>query len=137
MNQMLTPVVALILWSLVVWLAMLITRLPAVGKAGVSLGEAKFPDSMTRLPGGVRQIADNYNHLMEQPTIFYALVFCVVLSGASDQLNVCLAWGYVGLRVAHSLIQCTINTIILRLPVFILSSLILAAMAAREAVTLL
>ena len=67
-------------------------------------------------------MADNYNHLMEQPTIFYALVFYIYLAGQADQLHVWLAWAYVALRVVHSLIQCTINRVPLRFLVFALAT---------------
>ena len=77
-------------------------------------------------------MADNYNHLMEQPTIFYALVFYIVLAGHADQLHICLAWAYVGLRVLHTLIQCTVNRVMLRFRVFTLSTLVLMVMAVRE-----
>lgn len=128
---MLAPVLALILLSLVVWFLTLATRIPAVMKSGLAPAQARFPENLKGLPAPVRQIADNYNHLMEQPTIFYALVFTVVLSGQSDHLNVCLAWGYTISRFVHSLIQCTVNRLALRLPVFIASTGFLIVMAVR------
>jgi len=81
-------------------------------------------------------VADNYNHLMEQPTIFYALAFYIVLAGHTDLLHIDLAWAYVGLRVVHSLIQTTINRVTLRFLVFALSTLVLMAMAVREVLAL-
>lgn len=86
----------------------------------------------------VRQaVADNYNHLLEQPTIFYALVFYIVLSGHTDELSVLLAWTYVALRVVHTLIQCTVNIVVARFLVFALSTFILMVMAGRELLLLL
>ncbi|MCH1932862.1 MAPEG family protein, partial [Shewanella sp. A25] len=83
-----------------------------------------------RLPPNVRWKADNYNHLMEQPTVFYATALALALAGAgADPLNVGLAWGYVGLRVVHSLIQATVNVIMLRFAVFSVASLVLVALA--------
>ena len=134
---MLTPVLALIVWTLVVWLWMYATRIPAMRKAGIQPQDARFPGSLDRLPDPARQVADNYNHLMEQPTIFYALAFYVVLAGHTDALNMDLAWAYVGLRVLHSLVQCTINNVNLRFVVFALSTLMLMAIAARQVVALM
>ena len=74
---------------------------------------------------------------MEQPTIFYALVFYIVLAGHTDQIHIWLAWGYVALRVVHSLIQNTINIVNFRFLVFTLSTICLAVMAVREVVSLL
>jgi hypothetical protein len=76
----------------------------------------------------VRSVADNYNHLHEQPTVFYALVFYTQLAGTGTGTLVMLAWCYVGLRVVHSLVQNTINKVMIRFSVFVLSSLMLIAM---------
>ena len=131
MTSILTPVLALIVLTLVVWVWMYATRIPAMQRAGIASQNARFPGSLDVLPDVPRQIANNYNHLMEQPTIFYAMVFYLYLTGQNDQLNIWLAWAYVGLRVIHTLIQCTINVVPLRFAVFSLSTLVLMAMAAR------
>ena len=136
LSSMLTPVLALIVLSLIVWIWMYATRIPAMQKAGIDPQTARHPGSLDGLPAAARQVADNYNHLMEQPTIFYALVFFIVLAGHSDQLHVYLAWAYVVLRLFHTLIQCTINTVTMRFSVFALSTMVLMVMAAREVVAL-
>jgi len=136
MTSILTPVLALIVLSLVVWIWMYATRIPAMQRAGIDAQNARFPGSLDVLPDTARQIANNYNHLMEQPTIFYAMVFYLYLTGQNDQLNIWLAWAYVGLRVLHTLIQCTINVVPLRFGVFTLSTLVLMAMAARALMAL-
>ena len=136
MQSLLTPVLALIVWSLIVWLWMYATRIPAMQKAGIDPQAAQHTSALSMLPPRVRGVADNYNHLMEQPTIFYAMVFYVVLAGHSDQIHIYLGWAYVGLRVVHSLIQNTVNIVAVRFSVFTLSTLALAAMAAREVIAL-
>jgi hypothetical protein len=133
MHTMLTPVLALIVWTLIVWTWMYATRIPAMQRAGIEPQAGALAGSLDVLPASARQVADNYNHLLEQPTIFYALVFTVVLAGHTDALAVDLAWAYVALRVVHSLIQCTINRVTLRFLVFALSTLVLMALAAKEA----
>ncbi len=137
MTSMLTPVLALIVLSLLVWIWMYVTRIPAMQRAGIDPQNARHPGSLDGLPSSARQVADNYNHLMEQPTIFYALVFYIVLAGHSDAFGIYLAWSYVGLRVVHTLIQCTVNNVTMRFSVFALSTLVLMAMAVREVVRLL
>ena len=79
MNSILTPVLALVVLSLLVWIWMYARRIPAMQKAGIQPQEARFPAALQQLPDAARQVADNYNHLMEQPTIFYALVFYIFL----------------------------------------------------------
>ncbi|MEI9993949.1 MAG: MAPEG family protein [Rhizomicrobium sp.] len=137
MTSMLTPVLALIVWSLIVWVWMYATRLPAIQAAKIDPQLARHPGALDSLPSGVRQVADNYNHLMEQPTIFYAMVFYIVLAAHSDLTHIYLAWAYVALRVLHSLVQNTVNAVPVRFGVFALSTFVLGAMAVREVIALL
>ena len=132
MASILTPALALICLTLLVWIWMYATRIPAMQKAGIRPDEGRHAREMNaRLPSSARQVADNYNHLLEQPTIFYALVFYIVLAGISDVLFIQLAWVYVGLRVLHTLIQCTVNIVMLRFTVFSISTIVLMVMAVR------
>jgi hypothetical protein len=127
--EILKPVAALIAWSLVMWLWMYATRIPAMQKAKLVLDPTIPPGQlMSGLPADVRWKADNYNHLMEQPTIFYAVALLLAIIGLGDGLNAWIAWAYVGLRVVHSLVQVTINLIVLRFAVFALSTLCLFAL---------
>ena len=136
-DSVLLPVLALIVWSLIVWAWMYALRIPAMQKAGIRPDDARHPGSLDALPASARQVADNYNHLMEQPTIFYALAFFVVLAGHDGGLAVTLAWAYVGLRVVHSLIQNTVNRVMLRFLVFSISTLVLIAWVVRELMAVL
>lgn len=134
-HGLITPVLALVLWTLVIWIWMYATRIPAMQKAGIDPQEAARTRALD-LPPEVMWVADNYNHLMEQPTIFYATAFAAQLAGQTDHWNIGLAWGYVTLRVAHSLIQCTRNIIVLRFTVFTLSTILLAILAVRTMLAL-
>lgn len=129
---MIAPVMALVAWSLVIWVWMYVQRIPAMQKAGIKPQDARFPGSLDKLPDGARQAADNYNHLMEQPTIFYAAALAIQVAGHADGMAVHLAWVYVGLRVLHSLVQTTVNLVAIRFLVFVLSTGVLAAMVIRE-----
>lgn len=137
MTSLLTPVLALVAWSLVVWFWMYATRIPAMQKSGLDPQDARFPGSLSVLPDSARQVADNYNHLMEQPTLFYALIFYLQLSGQTDATNVALAWAYVALRIVHSLVQGTINRVAIRFLVFALSSLVLIVLCVRAVLVLI
>lgn len=133
-SQILAPVVALVCWSLVMWIWMYATRLPAMSRMRVRLDPTIPPGTLTSvLPPDVRWKADNYNHLMEQPTIFYAVALALAILGAGDGLNAWLAWAYAGLRIAHSLVQVTVNKIVVRFAFFTLSSLVLMALAVQAA----
>src|ERR1700744_257628 len=121
MDSFLTPVLALIIWTLVVWIWMYATRLPAISHQKIPPQDAKHPGSLDVLPSHVRAVADNYNHLLEQPVIFYALMFYVDLVGHGDTFALWLAWIYVALRLVHSMVQNTSNYVPLRFFVFAIS----------------
>lgn len=133
--EILKPIVALVLWSLVMWAWLYATRIPAMRAARTRLDPRLPREQITgSLPPEVRWKADNYNHLMEQPTLFYATAIVLALAGAGEGLNLWLAWAYVGLRVVHSLWQALFNVILVRFAIFTLSSLVLAALAVRAAI---
>ena len=132
MHSMLQPVIALVLWSMVMWAWLYATRVPAMMRARTKLDPALSRDVMLGgLPPRVRWKADNYNHLMEQPTLFYATVLTLALLEQGDALNLGLAWAYVTLRVAHSLIQALVNVILVRFSVFMIASAVLVVLALR------
>jgi hypothetical protein len=135
----LLPAATLVAWSLIVWVWMLATRVPAMQKARLHPEKAKHTrgEVWSALPSEVRQVADNYNHLMEQPTIFYAIVMVLAVSGEATTLDAGLAWAYTGLRIAHSLWQNTRNVVMIRFYFFIASTLVLFPMTGRALYLLL
>jgi hypothetical protein len=130
-HGMIGPVLALVAWTYVMWLWMYATRIPAIQRANVDMAELSRTGAKLALPPEVSRIADNYNHLHEQPTIFYAVALAAQLGGAVDSLNVGLAWAYVALRVVHSLVQATRNVIPIRFAVFAAGSLVLLGLLVR------
>ncbi len=130
-NAILGPVAALALWSMVIWVWMYATRLPAMRRAKIDVAKivgGTGQNLETVLPPEVQWKAHNYNHLMEQPTIFYAVALALAIGGMGGGLNTQLAWAYVGLRIVHSLIQVTVNRVMWRFGVFALASLALLAL---------
>ena len=107
------------------------TRIPAMQKAEIDVDEISRTGASLELPPEVSRVADNYNHLHEQPTLFYALTITSGLLGAGDGIQVMLAWSYVVLRVIHSLVQATKNAIIVRFSLFALGSVVLFVMFVR------
>jgi hypothetical protein len=131
--QFLSPVLVLVAWTLVMWFWLYATRLPAMKRAGIDPQEAAHPGTYAhRLPEYARSAAENYNHLHEQPTIFYALMFFVALTGGATAATLNLAWMYVGSRVVHSLVQATVNKVVVRFTVFAFGSLVLVCITVRE-----
>ena len=129
--HILQPAVALMAWTMVMWLWMYVTRIPAMNAAKLD------PDSLAKdptrtlddlLPASVQWKAHNYNHLHEAPTVFYAVALALAVLGQGDGLNAKIAWAYVGLRIVHSIWQSTVNKVALRFLLFSLSSLCLMAL---------
>ncbi len=135
-NSMMTPLLALVIWTFVMWVWLMVTRFSAVGKMGLKPQDLRRPPMLNQLPESAQCVADNYNHLHEQPTLFYALCVYSHLVGVHDGLNVGLAWAYVGLRVAHSVVQATRNVVMVRFSLFLLASLSLMVIAGRNLVAL-
>lgn len=129
--KILQPAVALMAWTMVMWMWMYATRIPAMNAAKLD------PDSLARdpsktlddiLPAAIQWKAHNYNHLHEAPTLFYAVCMVIALAGQGSGTSATVAWAYVGLRVAHSLVQATVNKVMLRFVLFALSSITLMAL---------
>jgi hypothetical protein len=138
MRALLAPVIALAAWTHVMWLWMYVTRIPAIVRSGMKLdGAAQRGEQMATLPTRVRWKADNYNHLMEQPTIFYAIALALAVMGNASKVNVIMAWAYVGIRVAHSLVQAIVNKIEVRFTLFFLSNIPLFVLTFGAAMQLL
>ena len=139
-NPILGPVVALVAWTLVVMVWMYALRFPAMARKGISL-----KGRIGGKPGGLDGVvedhvqwkAHNYNHLMEQPTLFYAIALSIALMGMDAAVNLYFAWGYVAFRIAHSLVQAITNVVRTRFYLFLGGSLCLAALTLHAALHLL
>ncbi len=130
LTEFLTPVLALILWTLIMWIWMFATRLPAMSKAKIDPDSVRHPGLLgDQLPPSVRSAGDNYNHLHEQPTIFYALMFFIAMTGGASQIATYIAWVYVALRVLHSVVQILSGNVTFRFILFVLASFALFALA--------
>ena len=133
-SPILQPAIVLVLWTFVMWAWLYATRIPAMRASGAPMDPAMTAaDLNAAIPPRVRWKADNYNHLHEQPTLFYAVAVILAVSGAGAGLNLWLAWAYVAIRVAHSLVQALGNVIMLRWAVFTTGSLALLALSVRAA----
>ena len=139
-SPILGPIVALVAWSLVMMLWMAATRLPAMRRKGIRIGTlvgGRGADLDGVLEDSIQWKSHNYSHLMEQPTVFYAVALSLALMDQGDGLNLTLAWVYVGLRIAHSLVQAIFNRVLVRFLLFLLSSLALVGLTIHAAAVLL
>ena len=128
-TALLTPVFTLILWTFA------ITAIMAYGRVRFTKDPqdaAHTRDLKGMMPAWVERTADNYNHLFEQPVAFYVVTLSIALMNNIEPLMVQLAWGFVFLRIIHSLVQLTINIVLLRFAVFAIGWLIIAYMALSQ-----
>jgi hypothetical protein len=136
-THLLAPMITLVLWTFVMWAWLYATRIPAIRRLHVPLDADQSKEAFNaQLPPHVRWKADNYNHLLEQPVLFYAVVLALCFVGQWGDVNVILAWLYVALRIVHSIVQATVNVIMLRFTVFIIASVVLLILAIRAALVI-
>lgn len=132
--EILQPTIALMIWTMIIWAWMYASRIPAMAKAEIAPDDAQMVGLLDqKLPREVQWKAHNYNHLHEQPTVFYAVAIVLALLGEGGGANAFLAWIYVGLRVVHSVVQVTANKVMVRFVLFALSSVVLITLIAKAA----
>ena len=134
-SEILKPVVVLAAWTMIMWIWMYATRLPAMNRAKLdaknmvgTTGRSLRDDLVAGGEVKASWVADNYNHLHEAPTVFYAVALVLAVVGAGNSLNAQIAWAYVALRIAHSILQIVWNKVVVRFLIFALSSLCLMAL---------
>ena len=135
-SPILAPVIALVAWTLLVMVWMIVTRASAMRRAGIDLNKqfgGRGANLEGVLPDRVMWVSHNYAHLMEQPTLFYAIALTLALMGFGGGINLYLAWGYVGFRVIHTLVQATYNRVVVRFTIFGLASLCLIGLTTHAA----
>ena len=132
-GAILLPVFVVCALTVVMLIVMVSTRIPAMTAAGIDGQEAQRTSALGgRLPARVEFIADNYNHLFEQPTVFYAVAISIAVLGHTDALHVQCAWAFVILRILHSIVHVTANIVLVRFGLFIGAWIAVAVMIVRE-----
>ena len=136
-SAILQPVFVLAVLTGVMGLWMFFTRIPTMIRLGVDAQQAQDTSRLRDLlPAETMRVSNNYNHLFEQPTLFYAVAISIAVLGHVDALYVQCAWAYVVLRIVHSLVQATVDIVLVRLAIFVLTWWVLGFMIVREAVAL-
>jgi hypothetical protein len=136
MKEIFYPVVALVALTFAVGVRMYLVRSGAARARRVKIGDFRLGES-ANMPADVALPNRNFMNLLETPVLFY--VACVVLfvTGGVDRVALTLAWLYVGLRVAHSLVHLTYNNVIHRLAAFAASLVVLLLLWVRVAAALI
>jgi hypothetical protein len=135
-SAILLPVFVMGLLTVIMMVWMVATRLPAMTAAGMDAQDARDTSVLKSLPPKVTGIADNYNHLFEQPTVFYAVALAIAVLGHTDALHVQCAWLFTVCRIIHSLVQATVNVVLVRFTFFMIAWVAVAIMIVREILVL-
>ena len=130
--DLLRPAFLLAAWTLVITTWMFVTRVPMMAKLKIDPQDAQDTSKLNDLlPEEVQRVARNYNHLFEQPTLYYAVVVMIAMIGAVDEIHVACSWAFLGLRVVHSCVQATLDIVPIRFGLFLIAWLVLAVMILR------
>ena len=126
-NQLILACATLALLTGLVMIRLLLVRVSEMKTLGLDMQDVSNSLQVQSQLRGV-QASDNYKNLFEMPVLFYALCAVLLASGLVTPDWVWAAWAYVGLRVLHSLIQCSYNQVLHRFIVFFVSSVLLLGM---------
>lgn len=78
-----------------------------------------------RPPRYLVQVEQNYTNQLELPTLFYALVLMMYVTGSVDVVQLSLAWAFAATRLAHAAIHVTVNRLFWRMRAFLGGGLVL------------
>ena len=131
-SAILLPVFVTGCLTVVMFVWMIATRLPAMTKAQIDPQDARDTAKLIdMLPPEITRVSNNYNHLFEQPTLFYAVAIGIAVAGHVDSLHVQCAWAFAILRILHSLVQATVDIVMVRFTLFLLAWIALGVMIVR------
>jgi hypothetical protein len=129
-TAILWPMCALAALTFVVLLVIPYQRFTAAFAGKVKAEDFRFGEA-TQVPAQVSVPNRNYMNLLEIPVLFYVVCLTLFAARFVDSLDVTLAWIYVGLRAAHSIVHLTYNNVFHRLLLFAASNVVLLLMWIR------
>ncbi|HUL81913.1 MAG TPA: MAPEG family protein [Gammaproteobacteria bacterium] len=123
-NAIFGPFLAQMLLTLVVWAYMYARRIPFIVGRKLTQTDMARPGELARIsPPAVSNPSDNLKNLFEIPVLFYALVLFLYATRQVDALYLGAAWVFVAFRIAHSIVHCTFNLVILRFYLYLTATL--------------
>jgi hypothetical protein len=120
------PAVAMVLLTCAVWLRMYFIRVNEMRRLRI------HPQSVATSAKAAERLvdtraADNFRNLFELPVLFYVALGIAFAIGAVDLPLLALAWLFVALRVAHSVIHCSYNRVMHRFAAYVAGGFVLWA----------
>jgi hypothetical protein len=136
-KPILIPVLVQVLLTFVVWIYLFAWRIPEIKRKGIDPQRLRDRAAAHELLPDSAPPSNNLKNLFELPVLFYAAVLLSLVLMIQDPLLVQLAWGFVIMRVLHSVIHCTYNNVNHRFAAYALSTLFLLFMWIRLAAFIL
>jgi len=128
------PLFATIGLTFVVWVYMYVRRVAFIQRNGLTPAELAKPGRLAELsPPEVSNPSDNFKNLFEIPVLFYALAIVLFVTAKVDATYVWAGWVFFVFRVLHSAMHCTLNLVLVRFYLYLISTLAVGFMAARAA----
>jgi len=128
------PFLGMLLLTLVVWVVMYVRRLAFLRVNRVDPQKLTTPErGAAIIPEQVSYPSYNLRNLFELPVVFYALCLYLYVSGRVDDTYVFAAWLFLGSRIVHSLVHCTVNIVTLRFLAYAVGAITLWFMVVRAA----
>jgi hypothetical protein len=132
------PFFATVLLTFVVWTYLFARRIPFITQNVPDSKDLAVPGRLAELsPPEVSNPSDNLKNLFEIPVLFYALALYLFATQQVDGIYVSAAWIFVGFRCLHSVVHCTINIVVLRFGLYLVSTLAVWFIAARAGMAFL
>lgn len=126
------PFLATMLLTFVVWIYMYVRRIRFITGTKMTPADMAKPGELARLsPAAVSNPSDNLKNLFEIPVLFYALALYLFVTRQVDGAYVTAGWVFVAFRALHSAVHCTINIVMLRFYLYLISTLAVWYMLAR------
>ena len=126
------PFIAQIFLTLSVLAFLTFRRLTFIKANKVTPEQLQRPGELARIsPTPVVNVSDNLKNLFEIPVLFYAFTLYLFVTKQVDALYVLAAWFFFIGRVAHSIVHCTFNNVIIRFYCFLFSCACLLLMVFR------
>ena len=128
------PVFATVFLTLLVWVYMYIRRISFLSKNTINPTDMAVPGALARIsPPEVANPSDNLKNLFEIPVIFYVMALYLYVTSQVDAAYVTAAWIFVAFRAFHSAVHCTINIVLVRFYLYLISTLAVWFIAGRAA----
>jgi hypothetical protein len=130
-KPLLLPLLAQVLLTLIVMYTMAKQRVNEMKRKKIHPQRVDNRRDSSKLFKDSAASLDNYHNQFESPVLFYVAILLTLMLMLQDNIIVVLAWGYVVLRYAHSIIHLTYNRVRHRFTVFMVSGVVLFAIWVR------